>query len=272
VRQLTNASGAVTDSYEYDAFGNEISSTGSTPNEMLYRGEQFDPDLGLYYLRARYYNPLTGRFVSRDPKEQCSCEGGSGSFSLNKYLYASTDPVDRIDPSGRADVEDEAEIDLNITQNAIGQKAKIAAIGFGAGAAGGTGLWALSAAIVCQLHTDAATIQALTQNLGFAQKLEFYASGCTASSSRLPHIPPLGNQPAPFNPWDVITAPGTPWKCTDDNDDLECEAPCPPGSKRDYRKLHWDDGRKTGEPPHWDYTDCNGDTWKIYLDGTMGPG
>ena len=35
----------------------------------LYRGEQFDPDLGLYYLRARYYNPLTGRFMSRDPED-----------------------------------------------------------------------------------------------------------------------------------------------------------------------------------------------------------
>ena len=62
VRQLTNASGAVTDTYAYDAFGNKISSTGTTPNEFLYRGEQYDSDLGLYYLRARYDNPLTGRF------------------------------------------------------------------------------------------------------------------------------------------------------------------------------------------------------------------
>jgi uncharacterized protein RhaS with RHS repeats len=51
---------AVTDTYDYDAFGNKINSTGATPNNYLYRGEQFDPDLGLYYLRARYYNPLTG--------------------------------------------------------------------------------------------------------------------------------------------------------------------------------------------------------------------
>jgi RHS repeat-associated protein len=67
VRQLTNAAGAVTDSYEYDAFGNELSHTGTTPNNYLYRGEQWDPDLSLYYLRARYYNPATGRFLSRDP-------------------------------------------------------------------------------------------------------------------------------------------------------------------------------------------------------------
>jgi uncharacterized protein RhaS with RHS repeats len=61
VRQLTNASGTVTDSYEYDAYGNSFTISGSTLNNYLYRGEQYDQDLGLYYLRARYYNPGTGR-------------------------------------------------------------------------------------------------------------------------------------------------------------------------------------------------------------------
>ena len=64
---LTDITGAVTDTYDYDAWGNIVSQTGSTPNVYLYRGEQFDPDLQLYYLRARYFNPLTGRFLSRDP-------------------------------------------------------------------------------------------------------------------------------------------------------------------------------------------------------------
>jgi hypothetical protein len=60
VRQLTNSARTVTDTYDYDAFGNKINSTGTTPNNYLYRGEQFDSDLSMYYLRARYYNPLTG--------------------------------------------------------------------------------------------------------------------------------------------------------------------------------------------------------------------
>jgi RHS repeat-associated protein len=97
VRQLTNAAGAVTDTYEYDAFGNLLNKTGTTPNNYLYRGEQWDSDLGLYYLRARYYNPLTGRFMSRDPLR--------GNLRVpitnHKYIYAGTNPVAFVDPTGR---------------------------------------------------------------------------------------------------------------------------------------------------------------------------
>ena len=97
VRQLTNSAGIVTDEYEYDAFGNSFTKVGTTPNNYLYRGEQFDADLGLYYLRARYYNPNTGRFLSRDP------EDGKLAYpeSLHKYLYADGDPVSASDPTGR---------------------------------------------------------------------------------------------------------------------------------------------------------------------------
>jgi RHS repeat-associated protein len=53
-------SSRVTDTYDYDAFGNLIHSTGTTPNNYLFAGEQFDPELGLYYNRARYRNVSTG--------------------------------------------------------------------------------------------------------------------------------------------------------------------------------------------------------------------
>ncbi|HTB96483.1 MAG TPA: RHS repeat-associated core domain-containing protein [Terracidiphilus sp.] len=99
------SSPVVIDSYEYDAFGNLLNKTGSTPNEFLYRGEQYDSDLGLYYLRARYYNPLTGRFMSRDPEEGKIRD----PRTLHKYLYAISDPVNRRDPSGRAAL---VEVDL----------------------------------------------------------------------------------------------------------------------------------------------------------------
>ena len=71
----------------------------------FYRGEQYDSDLGLYYLRARYYNPATGRFLSRDPNDpQLFDADGTPADpkSLHKYLYAGGDPVDGLDPSGRA--------------------------------------------------------------------------------------------------------------------------------------------------------------------------
>ncbi|HVU48662.1 MAG TPA: RHS repeat-associated core domain-containing protein [Terracidiphilus sp.] len=97
---MTSVAGNLTDSYEYDAFGNSWTVSGTTPNEMMYRGEQYDTDLGLYYLRARYYNPLTGRFLSRDP------ETGKLKVpaSLHKYLYADGDPINGVDPSGRLDL------------------------------------------------------------------------------------------------------------------------------------------------------------------------
>src|SRR6201987_5267575 len=86
-----------TDTYEYDAYGNSFTVSGTTPNEMMYRGEQFDSDLGLYYLRARYYNPLTGRFMSRDLEDGKPVD----PKSLHKYLYADGDPVNLKDPTGR---------------------------------------------------------------------------------------------------------------------------------------------------------------------------
>jgi RHS repeat-associated protein len=61
----------------------------------FYRGEQYDSDLGLYYLRARYYNPNTGRFMSRDPEDGQLAD----PRTLHKYLYAGGDPINRVDQS-----------------------------------------------------------------------------------------------------------------------------------------------------------------------------
>ena len=95
-RALTDAGGSVTDSYEYDAFGNLTTLTGSSSNSHLFAGEQLDPTLGLYYLRARYMDPNQGRFTARDPFEGLIFDPGS----LNKYAYAHNNPVNRTDPTG----------------------------------------------------------------------------------------------------------------------------------------------------------------------------
>jgi RHS repeat-associated protein len=98
VRLLTDSTGTVTDTYDYDAWGNPVNTTGTTPNVYLYRGEQYDADLGLYYLRARFYNSVTGRFVSTDPERGAATDPST----LHRYLYASADPVNRIDATGRS--------------------------------------------------------------------------------------------------------------------------------------------------------------------------
>ena len=93
---LANENGKVTDTYAYDAFGNLLKSKGSTKNCYRYCGEQFDETTGLYYLRARYMDTSTGRFISQD-----SYAGSiSDPVSLHKYLYANSNPVTYSDPSG----------------------------------------------------------------------------------------------------------------------------------------------------------------------------
>ncbi len=99
VRYLTDASGNVTDIYDYDAFGNLTAASGDTVNYYLFTGEQLDLDLGLYYLRARYHNPDTGRFWTED-----SYEGnGSDPTSLHKYTFCGNNPANAYDRSGQAE-------------------------------------------------------------------------------------------------------------------------------------------------------------------------
>jgi len=87
---LTDASGNNQVSYSYDAFGAIRAQTGSSPNQWLFTGEQRDSDSGLYYLRARYYDPAIGRFVSTDPIP-----------TGNLYAYAWDNPTTFVDPAGR---------------------------------------------------------------------------------------------------------------------------------------------------------------------------
>ena len=96
VRCLIDENGKVTDTYNYDAFGNLLDKTGTTVNNYLYCGEQFDSATGLYYLRARYMNPATGTFITQDTYPGTIFD----STSLHKYLYANANPVMNVDPSG----------------------------------------------------------------------------------------------------------------------------------------------------------------------------
>jgi len=95
-RALTSASAIATDTFSYLAFGAILNRTGSTPLTHLFTGEAYDFNLSYYYLRARLYNPQTGRFASLDPFSGFN----SDPRSLHKYVYAHHNPMDFIDPSG----------------------------------------------------------------------------------------------------------------------------------------------------------------------------
>lgn len=68
--------------------------------ELCYTGGVYDENTGLYYLNVRYYNPETGRFISRDTYEGTSEEPNS----LHLYLYCANDPVNYVDPSGHRQI------------------------------------------------------------------------------------------------------------------------------------------------------------------------
>jgi RHS repeat-associated protein len=98
-RVLTDLAGAIVELYAFDAYGNAIGFDPSVAlTEFLYSGEQFDSKIGQQYLRARYYDPATGRFNRLDP----FFGNLTDPQSLHKYLYVHVDPINGTDPSGES--------------------------------------------------------------------------------------------------------------------------------------------------------------------------
>jgi len=90
-RLVTNSTGVSQATYTYDPYGGLASSTGSITNPFRYCGQYQDSESGLYYLRARYYDPLTAQFGTVDPLVRAT---------RAPYQYVIGDPLDRSDPSG----------------------------------------------------------------------------------------------------------------------------------------------------------------------------
>jgi len=96
---LTNAAGKPVAAYAYDPWGNsllDIPDNVGTKNKFRFTGEAIDPGTNLYYLRARYYDPDTGRFLSRDPLHGAPAI----PLLLNRYIYTLNNPIRFRDPSG----------------------------------------------------------------------------------------------------------------------------------------------------------------------------
>jgi len=105
VTALADENGAIVESYEYDAWGNitvydendvEIAQS-QYGNRFTFQGREYSWSTGLYNFRARWYDPETGRWLSKDPI------GISGGF--NQYVFCGNNPVMFVDPWGFCEVE-----------------------------------------------------------------------------------------------------------------------------------------------------------------------
>lgn len=99
---IIDKSGNLLVSYTYDAWGNILSVTGSMAstlgklNPLTYRGYVYDWEIGLYYLRSRYYNPERGRFINAD----AFVSTGQGFVGNNMFAYCNNNPVGLQRPLG----------------------------------------------------------------------------------------------------------------------------------------------------------------------------
>ena len=95
---LVNDTGTVLNTYEYTPWGEIRNETETIDNPIKYAGEYYDDELGMYYLRARYYNPQIKRFTSYDIEEGEI----SSPLDMNRYVYCRNNPVKYVDPTGES--------------------------------------------------------------------------------------------------------------------------------------------------------------------------
>lgn len=95
VTSLSNGAGSLAQTYTFDSFGNQTASSGSLTNPFRFAGREFDTESSLYFMRARYFDPVTGRFISEDPND-----AGSLYDDMNRYVYTENNPTNWTDPLG----------------------------------------------------------------------------------------------------------------------------------------------------------------------------
>jgi RHS repeat-associated protein len=94
---ITSNTGAVLQEYKYSVFGEITELTGNLENPFAYTGREWDGELGLYYYRARYYDPVVGKFLSRDPI-------GLAGKDINMNRYVKNSPTNLLDPDGTVSI------------------------------------------------------------------------------------------------------------------------------------------------------------------------
>jgi len=96
VRQLADGQGYIVQRYDYSPFGRVVAAEGGQADPLQYTGEQWDGDAGLLYLRARWYDPTTGRFLTRDPFPGLAAL----PQTQHPYIYVHNNPINLTDPGG----------------------------------------------------------------------------------------------------------------------------------------------------------------------------
>ena len=97
MRAITDSTGTVVERYDYDAFGALRNTPTGVANDRRFTSEQHDAETAYTYLRARYYDPALGRFISKDPLRGSK----NNPQTLNRYIYTANNPVNRADRSGK---------------------------------------------------------------------------------------------------------------------------------------------------------------------------
>lgn len=97
VTSLSSSAGALTQTYTLDSFGKQTAASGSLTNLFQYTARESDAETDLYYYRARYYDPQSGRFLTEDP--------AGPKEGPNPYIYVTNNPATNLDPSGRFKID-----------------------------------------------------------------------------------------------------------------------------------------------------------------------
>ena len=98
ITRIEDVNGNVLATYEYDAWGKLISSSGSLAeiNPLRHRGYYYDTETGFYYLQSRYYDPVVSRFINADRYAST----GDGIVGYNMFAYCDNNPINRLDETG----------------------------------------------------------------------------------------------------------------------------------------------------------------------------
>lgn len=229
--ELLESNGEVVVVYRYDAFGVIRSQSFTHDNSWLFAGEQTDPESSYQYLRARYFDPSLGRFISRDPLRGRY----QRPLTMNPYVYALNRPVNLTDPLGL-----EASPCMGEMTFGGGLECFIE----GGGGGGGAVSISLSA-----IRKAAATL------LGaLAALFRIFASV---------DVPLWDDYWNPESP----PFPGWEWRGTGPPGSSEGSWYNPATGE----SLHPDLNHDGPLGPHWDYKDENGNEWRLFPDGTVEP-